>query len=104
MAVCTHLDAVDVGAVQPAPPDGCAECQVTGDTWVHLRMCATCGHIGCCDSSPNRHASAHARQIEHPLVRSYEPGEAWWFCYPDDVAFEVPGQGPLTDRHFGPTG
>jgi CPA2 family monovalent cation:H+ antiporter-2 len=100
MAVCTHLD--DASTVDPSPADGCAECVESGDRWVHLRMCASCGHVGCCDSSPNRHASRHAGDTEHPLIRSYEPGEAWWFCFVDDVAFEVPGHGPLIDRYFDP--
>ncbi|HEX6257779.1 MAG TPA: UBP-type zinc finger domain-containing protein [Euzebyales bacterium] len=102
--VCTHLADVDADGVAPRPPDGCAECQETGGTWVHLRMCAVCGHVGCCDSSPSRHASAHARHGGHPLVRSYEPGEAWWWCYVDEVAFELAGRGPLTDRHHAPGG
>lgn len=102
MAGCVHVEQIDIDGVTPQPTDGCGDCQRTGDTWVHLRMCATCGHIGCCDSSPNRHATAHARTTGHPLVRSYEPAEAWWYCYVDDAAFELDGQGPLTDRHFGP--
>lgn len=102
MAVCAHLD--QTSDVTPTPPDGCAECIASGDPWVHLRMCAGCGHVGCCDSSPNRHASRHAASGAHPLIRSYEPGEAWWYCFVDDVAFEVPGRGPLTDRHHEPRG
>ena len=58
--------------------------------WVHLRLCMTCGHVGCCDSSPNRHATAHCHSNpDHPIVRSYEPGEDWWWCYQDDLAFDV---------------
>ncbi|GAB7192110.1 hypothetical protein NUM3379_28190 [Kineococcus sp. NUM-3379] len=63
----------------------------TGGRWVHLRMCATCGHVGCCDSSPNRHATGHAGGSGHPVVRSFEPGEDWFWCYPDRFAFELPG-------------
>lgn len=100
MAVCEHLD--QAADVAPDPPDGCAECLAAGDAWMHLRMCASCGHVGCCDSSPNHHATRHAQADDHPLVRSYEPAEAWWYCYVDDVAFEMPGQGPLTTRHFDP--
>jgi len=100
MAICKHLD--QAGDVVPTPANGCAECLESGGTWMHLRMCATCGHVGCCDSSPARHASSHARTATHPLVRSYEPGEAWWYCYDDDVGFEVAGEGPLTDRHYFP--
>jgi hypothetical protein len=86
--VCGHMEfAKDV---QPSG-DGCVECLKEGGRWVHLRLCETCGHIGCCDSSPGRHASAHAATQEHPLVQSYEPGEDWWWCYVDEVAFSVPG-------------
>ena len=60
-----------------------------GGRWLHLRLCLGCGHVGCCDSSPNRHASAHFRAEDHPLVRSYEPGEDWWWCYADDLLFDV---------------
>jgi uncharacterized UBP type Zn finger protein len=86
---CSHLDRADP-AVTPSG-NGCVECLLTGDRWVHLRLCETCGHVGCCDSSPNRHASAHARATDHPLVQSYEPGEDWWWCYQDEVAFSVAG-------------
>jgi uncharacterized UBP type Zn finger protein len=86
--VCTHLGL----AHEVAPTsDGCEDCLATGGRWVHLRMCMTCGHIGCCDSSPNKHATAHYHGSEHPMVQSYEPGEDWWWCYVDQVAFEVPG-------------
>jgi uncharacterized UBP type Zn finger protein len=88
---CTHLD-----QVEPVSPhaDGCEECLASGGRWVHLRMCMSCGHVGCCDSSPNRHATAHNRQTSHPIVRSFEPGEDWWWCYPDQLAFDVPGAPP----------
>src|SRR5919107_1821621 len=74
-----------------APGDiaGCEECLKTGDRWVHLRMCQECGKIGCCDSSPNRHASAHARDENHPILRSAEPDEEWSWCVIDEVAFIV---------------
>ena len=85
--VCTHVDQADLGA-KPSG-DGCAECLEMGGRWVHLRMCGTCGHVGCCDSSPNKHATKHSRAEDHPLVQSYEPGENWWWCYVDEVAFEV---------------
>ena len=83
--------------LQPPRPDrghvptpsiaGCEECLGIGGPWVHLRMCAGCGKIGCCDSSPERHASAHAREADHPIARSAEPGETWGWCYVDEVAF-----------------
>lgn len=60
-----------------------------GSAWLHLRRCAECGHIGCCDSSPNKHATAHFHEVAHPVVQSYEPGEDWYFCYVDDIAFEL---------------
>jgi hypothetical protein len=91
---CTHLDAVPAeGPVLGPPPsgDGCVDCLAIGGRWVHLRRCLTCGHVGCCDSSPNRHASAHARQQGHALVQSFEPGEDWVWCYVDRATFLVPG-------------
>ena len=88
MAQCTHLDTIAVVDV-PEQIAGCEECLKTGDRWVHLRMCMECGKIGCCDSSPNRHASGHAREAAHPIVRSAEPGEDWSYCFLDDVAFVV---------------
>jgi uncharacterized UBP type Zn finger protein len=86
--VCTHLD-----AVQDAVPSGggCEECLAVGGRWRHLRMCRSCGHIGCCDSSPGKHATAHFHATSHPLIQSYEPGETWWWCYVDQVAFDVAG-------------
>jgi hypothetical protein len=66
-------------------PEGCEECLRTGSQWVHLRLCLTCGHVGCCDSSPNRHARRHAHTAGHPIVRSYEPGEDWRWCYVDET-------------------
>ena len=79
---CTHTDQISED-VEPSA-QGCEECLQLGDTWVHLRECLTCGHVGCCDSSPQRHASAHARGVEHPVVRSFEPGEDWRWCYVDE--------------------
>lgn len=86
MTVCSHLDQVQVVDL-PTPIAGCAECLRIGGRWVHLRMCLTCGEIGCCDSSPNRHASRHAAGEHHPLARSAEPGEDWTWCYVDEAAF-----------------
>jgi uncharacterized UBP type Zn finger protein len=86
--VCTHL-----GEVRDVAPgaDGCEDCLASGGRWVHLRVCMSCGHVGCCDSSPNRHATAHYHATTHPIVQSFEPGEDWWWCFADGVAFEVPG-------------
>ena len=87
-ASCTHLDSIQVAEL-PDAIAGCEECLKTGDRWVHLRMCLTCETIRCCDSSPNRHASRHALESGHPLVRSAEPGEDWIWCYVDEVAFTL---------------
>lgn len=86
MATCDHLDTIV--AVQPSD-EGCHECLMSGDGWVHLRLCQECGHVGCCDNSPGRHASRHYRSTSHPIVRSFEPGEDWFWCYVDDVEFEL---------------
>jgi hypothetical protein len=88
---CGHLDTIE--AVSPSD-DGCHDCIPLGGHWVHLRVCQSCGHVGCCDSSPGRHATAHYRGSTHPVVRSFEPGEEWFWCYPDALAFELPGAGP----------
>jgi uncharacterized UBP type Zn finger protein len=87
-AVCTHLDAIEVTSL-PVDVPGCEDCLRIGGWWVHLRLCLTCGHVGCCDSSPNRHATAHAKATRHPIIRSLEPGEDWCWCYEDEVAFVV---------------
>ncbi len=81
-AGCTHLDQIREVSARTG---GCEECLKTGSRWVHLRMCRTCGHVGCCDSSPNRHATAHFRETGHPIVRSVEPGESWSWCYADEA-------------------
>jgi uncharacterized UBP type Zn finger protein len=86
MADCTHLDTIEVTDL-PEPVRGCEECLKIGSRWVHLRMCHACGKIGCCDNSPNRHATAHHHETSHPLIRSAEVGEDWSYCYVDDVMF-----------------
>ena len=86
--ICSHLDQIAVTRL-PSRIAGCEECLEIGSRWVHLRMCTSCGKIGCCDSSPNRHASRHAGEADHPIARSAEPGEEWSWCYVDDVAFVV---------------
>lgn len=73
----------------PAEVAGCEDCLRIGAKWLHLRICLECGHIGCCDDSPNRHATAHARGAAHPIIRSLEPGEDWCWCYEDEIAFRV---------------
>jgi uncharacterized UBP type Zn finger protein len=79
---CDHM--TDVSPVTPSG-SGCGPCLELGDRWVHLRMCVTCGAVRCCDSSPNRHATAHNHETQHPVIRSFEPGETWWWCYPDEL-------------------
>lgn len=81
---CLHLREAPVG-IEPVTPDGCADCLRDGTTWVHLRLCLTCGNVGCCDSSTGRHATAHHRQTAHPVMRSIEPGEGWRWCYVDEL-------------------
>jgi uncharacterized UBP type Zn finger protein len=85
---CSHLD--QIHDVTPHTPNGCEECLATGDSWVHLRLCLTCGHVGCCDSSKNKHATMHFHASSHPIVQSYEPGEDWLWCYVDEVALMPP--------------
>lgn len=71
------------------PPPGCEECLATGGTWVQLRICLTCGHVGCCDNSPNRHATAHHRGTRHPVITSGEAGDTWAYCYADDESLSA---------------
>ena len=82
---CTHGSFIR--DVSPST-DGCEECLKIGGWWVHLRLCLTCGKVGCCDSSPNRHASKHPADTGHPIIRSLEPGEDWMWCYIDEVVLE----------------
>jgi hypothetical protein len=89
MAACSHLDHVQITQLPPSV-DGCEECLAMGAPWLHLRICLECGHVGCCDDSPNRHATAHAEGSGHPLIRTLEPGEEWSWCYPDNLALMIP--------------
>ena len=82
--VCSHLDQIRPVALHTR---GCEECLQMGDTWVHLRLCRTCGHVGCCDSSKNKHATKHYGATHHPIIRSLEPHEDWSWCYIDEVGF-----------------
>jgi hypothetical protein len=90
MAQCTHLDHVHVTEL-PEAVDGCEDCLATGGKWLHLRICLECGHVGCCDDSPSRHATAHAHERSHPIIRSLEPGEEWSWCYVDEVGMLIEG-------------
>jgi len=85
-ASCAHLDQVRVTKTKT---HSCEDCVKTGDSWVHLRMCLTCGHVGCCDSSKNKHATRHFHATHHPVIRSIEPGENWVWCYVDQA---MPGE------------
>jgi uncharacterized UBP type Zn finger protein len=88
MTSCSHLDQVLVLEPQ-GRIEGCAQCLATGGQWLHLRMCQTCGEIGCCDSSPNQHARHHALETTHPIARSVEPDEDWSWCYVDELAMRL---------------
>ncbi len=83
---CSHMD-----QIHDVSPDatGCSQCITMGDTWVHLRMCLSCGSVGCCDSSKNTHATKHFQSTSHPIIRSQEPGEGWIYCFVDDIAMEL---------------
>jgi uncharacterized UBP type Zn finger protein len=83
---CTHLD--QIKNVKPRTPNGCEECLKTGDTWVHLRLCMECGHVGCCDQSKNKHATKHFHRTNHPIIKSFQPDEDWMYCYVDDLFME----------------
>ena len=82
---CAHLN--QVREVTPSA-EGCEDCLRIGSRWLHLRLCMECGHVGCCDSSPNRHATKHFHTTNHPVIKSFEPGEEWGWCYVDEVFFE----------------
>jgi len=106
--MCKHLIVFERERTAPVHPSshGCRECLETGDEWVHLRLCMACGHVGCCDSSPNRHATRHHHATRHPVVKSYEPGEDWAWCFLDEEMAEVirafPEESP--QRHYAPPG
>ena len=85
--VCEHL--IDLDPVPPRTP-GCEECLKLGSRWVHLRLCLTCGHVGCCDSSPGKHATRHFHHTAHAVMASFEPGERWGWCFVDQEELEVP--------------
>ncbi len=101
--MCQHLDAVAAGRSQAVTPSsrGCKECLETGSHWVQLRLCLTCGHVGCCDSSPNKHATRHHHETGHPVIKSFEPGQDWAWCYVDremvDAVPAFPAESPA--RH-----
>ena len=85
---CTHISTIH--SVTPSA-DGCEECLRTGDTWVHLRICRSCGHVGCCDSSKNKHATKHYKATGHPIMESFFPRDPWGWCYVDEVMLDFTG-------------
>ena len=101
---CADLEKLDEQGREPVKPSGhgCKECLDSGEEWVHLRLCMSCGHVGCCDSSPNKHATKHFHRSQHPVVKSYEPGEDWAYCYVDDMMVDgipvLPGESAA--RHY----
>lgn len=104
--MCDHLEGLQRARAAPVHPGslGCQECLASGGAWVHLRLCLACGHVGCCDDSPNRHATRHAHARRHPVIKSFEPGEDWAWCYVDEEMVEAvaafPEESP--DRHYAP--
>ena len=89
-AECSHLDQIQVKQL-PDSVDGCEDCLREGTKWVHLRLCLVCGHTGCCDDSPERHATRHYEETGHALIRSIEPGETWSWCFVDETAMVIDG-------------
>jgi uncharacterized UBP type Zn finger protein len=89
MSRCTHLDSIAITSL-PEEVAGCEDCLATGGVWLHLRICLQCGHVGCCDDSPDRHATAHHAATGHPIIRSLEPGEDWSWCFEDELAMRIP--------------
>ena len=92
MIECTHVN--QIRNVKPRTSQGCEECLKLGDPWAHLRLCLTCGHVGCCDSSKNKHATKHFHATRHPIMKSFEPGEDWGWCYIDQLTLDFSGVVP----------
>ena len=93
----TEIPGIDPSAAPSG--EGCAECDAVGGWWVHLRRCTQCGHIGCCDTSPSQHATAHYKATGHPVIRSFEPGESWFWSFPDEGFYESGPQLPDPQCH-----
>ena len=83
---CEHIKVVDID--KKGNTKGCEECEKIGSYWVHLRLCLTCGHVGCCDNSINKHGTKHFNNTRHPIIKSYEPGESWKWCFVDELFIE----------------
>src|SRR3954463_1037011 len=95
---CEHFEQIQ--AKEPKAPSGCEECLAMHAQWVHLRLCLECGHVGCCDNSPNKHATKHYHSTKHAIIRSFEPGEDWGWCYADEAFLEpMPDFGIKTLSH-----
>ena len=94
-AQCRHTDSIKV--VTPSTL-GCEECLKTGSWWVHLRVCRACGHVGCCDQSPNKHATGHFKATGHPIIEGYDPPEGWGWCYVDETFIDLPDQTPQNGK------
>ena len=92
-------DNPDIDPTVPPSGPGCVECEATGGWWFHLRRCARCGHVGCCDSSPSQHASGHAAQTGHPIVTSFEPGESWFWSYASNEMYQSGPELARPDSH-----
>lgn len=86
LKTCEHIYAIR--DIPPGAANGCEDCLKTGGRWVHLRLCKSCGHVGCCDSSPNQHATGHYQKTRHPIIQSFEPNEDWGYCYVDDLFYK----------------
>ena len=104
MVLCKHRDHIKITEL-PERVDGCEDCLAAGQKWLHLRICLECGHVGCCDQSPHRHANAHANATGHPIIRSLEPDEEWAWCYIDRIGMltpEVAGSTRIPPSPLGP--
>ena len=106
--MCSHLKKLAARDREPVTPSslGCKECLERGDSWVHLRLCLSCGHVGCCDDSPNHHATRHFHATKHPVIKSFEPGEDWAWCFVDEEMIEsIPTfEVESPPRHYGSPG
>jgi hypothetical protein len=98
--LCTHQS--HIRDVEPRTPAGCEECLKAGSRWIHLRLCLTCGHVGCCDTSPNRRATAHFHATQHPIVESYRSDDHWRWCYADQVIVNLPASAAALDPLASP--
>jgi uncharacterized UBP type Zn finger protein len=101
MPSCSHLNQIEITQL-PESVEGCEDCLREGTPWLHLRICLSCGHVGCCDDSPEQHASHHAEDTQHPIIRSLQPDEDWSYCYIDEIVMEIPEVGGHTEIPASP--